>query len=200
MTEAMMFTIRHKMARFLNKPGILLIMSKYNQILTLNVGFIVHETVGYFREFDLEAPRIHLYPDLDLENFLGLVKVTRTAKGLLIQAKASAKVMSECVRCLNPFLLLLEIDFTDLYAFSPDSTDASGLLLPENGKIDLEPSIREEMLLSIPINPICSPNCKGLCPICGENLNTGEHIEHHEENPDSSLSILKSLLDEDAAS
>jgi len=175
-------------------------MSKYNQILTLNVGFIIHETVGYFRVFDLEAPEIHLHPDLDLKDFYGIVKVTRAAKGLLVQARARAKVMSECVRCLEPFLLPLEIDFTDLYAFSLDSADASGLLLPDNGKIDLEPSIREEMLLDIPINPICSPNCKGLCPICGENLNTGEHLEHHEENPDPRLSILKSLLDEDAAS
>jgi len=172
-------------------------MSKKNQILTLNVGFIVHETVGYFREFDLEAPRIHLHPDLDLEKFFGVVKVTRTAKGLLVQAKASAKLVSECVRCLESFLLPLEIDFTDLYAFSSDSADESELLLPENGKIDLEPSVREEMLLSIPINPICSPNCKGLCPICGENLNSGEHIEHQEEISDPRLSILKSLLDED---
>ena len=172
-------------------------MSKKNQFLQINVGFIVHETVGYNRKFFLESPAIHLHPDLDLEDFLGTVKVTRTAKGLLVQGNLSAKVNTECVRCLEKFFLPLTIDFTDLYAFSPNSTDDSGLLLPENGKIDLEPSIREEMLLAIPINPICSLDCRGLCPICGENLNEGKHTNHQEEIPDPRLSILQSLLDED---
>jgi uncharacterized protein len=173
-------------------------MSKNNQLLQINVGFIVHETVGYYREFLLESPAIYLHPDLGLEDFLGTVKVSRTAKGLLVQGNLSAKVNTECVRCLENFFLPLRIDFTDLYAFSPNSIDDSGLLLPENGKIDLEPSIREEMLLAIPINPICTPNCRGLCPICGENLNEGKHTNHQEEIPDSRLSILQSLLDKES--
>jgi uncharacterized protein len=172
-------------------------VSTNNDILRLNVGFIVHETVGYSRVFELDAPSIHLHPDLDLVNLLGEVKVTRTAKGLLLQAEISASVSADCSRCLNDFLLPLTIDFTELYAFSPNSTDESGLILPENGKIDLEPLIREEMLLAIPISPICQPDCKGLCPICGENLNEGSHIIHQEEAIDPRLSILKDLIDKD---
>ena len=172
-------------------------MSTNNDILRLNVGFIVHETVGYSRVFELDSPSIHLHPDLDLIDLLGEVKVTRTAKGLLLQAEFSASISAECVRCLKDFLLPLTISFTELYAFSPNSTDESGLILPENGKIDLEPLIREEMLLAIPINPICQPDCMGLCPICGENLNEGSHTIHKEESNDPRLSILKKLLDKD---
>jgi uncharacterized protein len=65
--------------------------------------------------------------------------------------------------------------------------------VPENGKIDLEPFIREEMILAIPIGPLCSEDCKGLCPICGEDLN--ESSCSHEELPvDPRLSVLKTLL------
>jgi uncharacterized protein len=57
----------------------------------------------------------------------------------------------------------------------------------------LEPLVREEMLLAIPINPICRADCKGLCPICGGNLN--ETLCSHEgEEVDPRLSILKTWL------
>jgi len=51
------------------------------------------------------------------------------------------------------------------------------LIMPEDGHIDIEPLVREYMVLEIPINPVCKPACKGLCPVCGEDLNqaTCEH-------------------------
>jgi uncharacterized protein len=104
-----------------------------------------------------------------------------------------AKVMTDCVRCLTLFPQQLEIDFTELYAFTPDSVTESGLFVPENGLLDLAPLVRDEMLLAIPISPVCSPECKGLCPICGENLNQTDH-SHNEEAIDPRLDVLKSLL------
>jgi uncharacterized protein len=142
-----------------------------SDLFRLNVGFIVHQTVGYSRDFPFEAPAVRLQPDLELSDLSGFVRVTRTAQGLLTQIKLQAKTQVECVRCLNEFSQLLDVDFTDLYAFTPDSVTQSGLLLPETGKIELGPVIREEMLLAIPISPICRSGCKGLCPVCGENLN-----------------------------
>ncbi len=155
-----------------------------HDVFRLNVGFIVHQTVGYTRDFPFELPEVRLHPDLELSDLTGVVRVTRTAQGLLVQIKMQAKTPVECVRCLNEFSQLLEIDFTDLYAFTPDSVTQSGLLLPETGKIDLGPVIREEMLLATPISPICKPGCKGLCPICGENLNE-THCNHEDEAIDS---------------
>ncbi len=111
-----------------------------------------------------------------------------------MQVKMSARTSSECVRCLDPFELPLEIDFTDLYAFSPNSVSESGLILPENSIIDLGPIVREEMLLAIPINPICKPDCKGLCPHCGENQNQVT-CNHLEEDIDPRLNALKALLE-----
>jgi uncharacterized protein len=155
-----------------------------SELLRINVGFIIHETVGYTRDFPIEIPAIHLPPDLDLKNLRGNVRVTRTAQALLVQAAMQAEVPGECVRCLIDFEQTLDIDFTDLYAFTRAAMTDSGLLIPENGKIDLAPIVREEMLLAMPISPVCKPDCKGLCPICGENLNEDPNHRHPEAEGD----------------
>jgi uncharacterized protein len=67
------------------------------------------------------------------------------------------------------------------------------LLLPEDSHIDLAPLIREFALLEIPISPICKPDCKGLCPVCGENLNETD-CGHRPESNDSPFAVLKDLL------
>jgi uncharacterized protein len=156
-----------------------LLVADFRNPLLLNVGFIIHETIGYSREFPFDFESIAIPPDTNLSNLSGLVRVTRTAQGLLVQVKMKACLPAECARCLTEFSQLLQIDFTDLYAFSLKSVTELGLILPENGRLDLAPIVRDEMLLAIPISPLCRPDCKGLCPICGENLNeiTGKH-EH----------------------
>jgi len=100
------------------------------------------------------------------------------------------------VRCLTAFLQPLKIDFAELFAFSPNSITDAELLLPENAQINLGPLVREYMLLEVPISPLCRLDCKGLCPVCGENLN--ETTCHHDDDAvDPRLSILKSLLDKE---
>lgn len=169
-------------------------MNDSRNLLRLNVGFIIHQTVGYSREFPFDVPSIRLLPDLDLLDFSGQVRVSRTAQGLLVQTAMHAAKTAECVRCLDEFIQPLQIDFTELYAFSASSVTDSGLLVPENGKLDLAPLVREEMLLAVPINPLCRPDCKGLCPVCGENLNSAAYDHGHDE-VDPPLGSLKSLLD-----
>jgi len=164
-----------------------------HDVLRLNVGFIIHQTVGYSRDFPFEIPSLQLPPDLLLNDFAGNVRVTRTAQGLLVQAKLQATIAAECVRCLTEFQQLLEVDFSDLYAFTQASMTESGLLLPEAGKLDLAPIVRDEMLLAVPISPLCRTTCKGLCPVCGENLNETT-CQHEEEDRESDLGELRSLI------
>jgi uncharacterized protein len=173
-----------------------LTVSNPRDLFRLNVGFIIHENVGYTRDFPFEVPAVYLPPDLKLKNLFGSVRVSRATQGLLVQVRLTADVLAECVRCLIEIYQPLEINFTELYAFNRDSVTESGLLAPENGKIDLEPFVREEMLLAIPISPLCKPSCMGLCPTCGANLN--ETIcDHQNEDVDPRLSILKTLLEKD---
>jgi uncharacterized protein len=130
--------------------------------------------------------------DLLLSSFKGTARFDRTPQGLLLQGKFEGKTELECVRCLDPFPQTLKWSITDLFAFDKRSVSESNLLVPDDGQIDLEPLLREYALLEVPINPVCKPECKGLCPVCGENLNETD-CGHH---PDSSspFSELKELL------
>ncbi len=129
-----------------------------------------------------------------MNNLCGSVRVTRTPQGILLQAEFKAQTTLECVRCLTEFQQSLDINFTELYAFSKRYVTDSGLLMPETGIIDLAPVMREYIVLEIPISPLCRPDCKGLCPICGNNLNEST-CNHEGESGDPRLASLKKLLD-----
>ena len=163
--------------------------------LRLNVGFIIKESIGYSRVFPFDYNQIHLKPDLDLENFFGNAEISRTPQGLLVQANLNAHFAAECVRCLTPLKVQLKTQFTELYALSQRHASESGLILPEDGHIDLTPLVREYIILEIPINPTCKPDCKGLCTVCGENLNERD-CGHRNEVVEPRFSALKKLLSE----
>jgi uncharacterized protein len=158
--------------------------------LRLNVGFIVHQTIGYIRDFDFNIPKIYLEDDLLIRDLSGVARITRTPQGLLCQVKVQAGTTCSCVRCLEDFDQSLAADFSELYAFNQRSISESGLILPDNGYIDLTPLVREFLLLEIPINPLCRTDCRGLCSECGANLNTAP-CEHQQSSGDSRLGVLE---------
>jgi uncharacterized protein len=161
----------------------------------LNVGFIVHQEVGYHHEFPFEYEQIQIADDLDLHQLQGTALVGRTPQGLILQGKFKAQTTLECMRCLISFDHPLQWEMTELYAFKSNSVSESGLLLPDDAHIDLGPLIREYALLEFPIKPICKPDCKGLCSVCGEDLNQGD-CGHRNDSEDSPFSALKDLLKE----
>jgi len=159
----------------------------------INVGFIIHEEVGAHYEFPLEFEKVRLEDDLELKDFKGLVEISRTPQGLLVQGKFSGAMTLECVRCLKEFSEPLVWKLTELYAFNEKSVSDSGLIIPEDAQIDLESLIREYALLEIPINPLHDPNCKGLCSLCGQDLNVAD-CGHRPEQDDSPFAALRDLL------
>ena len=169
-------------------------MSDLHSPLRLNVGFVVAQSAGFSRDFPFDLPQINIPPDLHLRSLTGVVKVTRTPQGILLQVTLKTYTDLDCVRCLTKFQQALNIEFTELYAFSQRYITDSGLLMPETGIIDLTPLLREYILLEIPISPLCRPDCKGLCPICGNNLNESS-CTHEDNSGDPRLASLKSLLD-----
>ena len=169
-------------------------MSDLHSPLRLNVGFVVAQSAGFSRDFPFDLPQINVPPDLHLSSLTGTVRANRTPQGILLQVAFQALIDLECVRCLTDFQQMLKIDFTELYAFSQRYVTDSGLLMPETGIIDLAPVLREYILLEIPISPLCRPDCKGLCPVCGNNLNEST-CTHDDDSGDPRLALLKSLLD-----
>jgi len=160
--------------------------------LRLNVGFLIKSPIGTRRDFNFDFEKMPLGEDLTVGNFTGRACFDRTQQGLLLQGEFGAAADLECVRCLDTFSQTLKWSFSDLYAFDKSNITDSGLLVPDDAHIDLEPLLREYALLEFPISPVCKPDCKGLCPVCGENLNQTE-CEHRPE-PDSPFAALKDLL------
>ncbi|OGN92494.1 MAG: hypothetical protein A2Z71_10315 [Chloroflexi bacterium RBG_13_50_21] len=172
-------------------------MSDPHSPLRLNVGFVVAQSAGFSRDIPFDLPQINIPPDLHLSGLIGIARVTRTPQGILLQVDCKALINLECVRCLTDFLQTLNINFTELYAFSQRYVTDSGLLMPETGIIDIAPVLREYILLEIPISPLCRPDCNGLCPICGNNLNEST-CNHEDDSGDPRLASLKSLLAKEA--
>jgi uncharacterized protein len=168
-------------------------MSNPRHPFRLNVGFIVHEEVGYTAQFHFEFDKLKLGDDLLLKEFSGVVDVGRTPQGLLFTGQFSATTPLECARCLKTFDQRLNWNMTELYAFTEKSVSESGLMVPEDAKIDLDPIIRDYALLEIPISPICQPDCRGLCPECGQDLNIRD-CGHRPQRDESPFSTLKNLL------
>jgi uncharacterized protein len=154
--------------------------------LRLNVGFLVKAPIGSSRDFHFDFPHIHLQPDMDLDDLAGVARIGRTPQGLLVQGNFKASAGAACVRCLTDFQQPLTTEFDELYAFTKRTMSESGLILPEDGNIDLEPIIREYFLIEMPISPLCKADCKGLCSVCGANLNE-EICEHQMHNSDATI-------------
>jgi uncharacterized protein len=159
----------------------------------INVGFIIHEEVGYSHEIPFEFEKVKL-DDLELKNLTGSVTIGRTPQGLIIQGQFSAETQLECVRCLKEFTYHLQWEITELYAFTKKSVSESELLVPDDAQIDLAPLIREYALLEIPIKPLHDPECKGLCIECGQDLNIKD-CGHSQDTDNSPFATLKDLLD-----
>ncbi len=158
----------------------------------INVGFIIHADIGFASEFPFEFDEVKL-EDLVLSQFSGAAQVGRTPQGLILTGAFEGNISLECVRCLKPYSQHLVWNFTELYSFSHKAVNETDLIIPEDAQIDLAEMLREYALLEVPINPICKPDCKGLCIECGQDLNLAD-CGHKQLEDDSPFSVLKKLL------
>ncbi|MBR2790177.1 MAG: DUF177 domain-containing protein [Eggerthellaceae bacterium] len=107
------------------------------------------------------------------------VDITNTGDALLLQGEAEVCGTTYCARCLEPVEVDLFGELEGYYLLDPDDVpeDMEGdefEVLPEDRKIDVAPLITAALLLDVPMIPLCSEDCKGICPTCGANLNEGE--------------------------
>lgn len=87
-----------------------------------------------------------------------------------LRAEAEATVVSRCSRCLESVETPVHATIDALYARQPDPEDPD--LYPFEGNlVELTDAVRDALLLELPLQFFCRPDCKGLCPVCGVNLN-----------------------------
>lgn len=98
--------------------------------------------------------------------------------GLLVRGRLEADVLLSCARCLQPMEQSLRTEVAELFV-DPAATLAAGDAEVEvgyeihDGTIDLDTLLRDALVPGAPYQPLCSPDCAGLCPSCGTNRNAG---------------------------
>jgi Predicted metal-binding, possibly nucleic acid-binding protein len=120
--------------------------------------------------------------------------ITNTGDYLLAEGGIKAELTLECSRCTEKFNYTAESHFEEKFSNSHDKMENDeDIIIFEGDSIDLTDVVIGNLLLSLPMKYICSENCKGLCPQCGKNINTGK-CDCKNEDLDPRLEVLKNFL------
>lgn len=163
--------------------------------LRFNLGFLLEASLGTSRTIELAYPTIQVATDLTLTPLTGAFVVTRTGEGIYVSGLLKSQLDITCVRCLENGQIEVSLQIDELFYYPPTTAPEGEFVVGEDGFIDLAPLVRELALLEIPIQPICKPDCRGLCVECGQNLNEGP-CGCQKERIDPRLAALRALLDE----
>lgn len=124
-------------------------------------------------------------------------------EGVLVQGPISATAVGQCSRCLRELTLPMHEQIAEL-VFYPERQDeliaegdeeAEDLPVVVDDAVDLEPLIRDALVLSMPLSPLCRPDCPGLCPECGERWDDLPD-DHKHEFLDPRFSALDALAEQ----
>lgn len=128
------------------------------------------------------------------------IRLEAVMEGVLVTGTASAGLDGECVRCLEPIHDEIEVDVQELFVYEEkdDETDDedSGTSRLEGDLLDLEPLLRDAVVLSLPFQPLCQDDCPGLCIECGARL-ADDPDHQHEEPIDPRWAALQGLTQDD---
>jgi len=120
--------------------------------------------------------------------------VTRASTGTVFQLRFGARLHGPCYRCLEDAVLDVPVNAREYQATNPGDDDELRTPYLADDNLDLEAWARDAIALELPEQILCRPDCKGLCPVCGKDLNVEPH-EHEEERVDPRWSALAELRD-----
>jgi uncharacterized protein len=184
-------------------------------MVSVNVSQLLLAGPGTVRQFDFSEP----FPDPAGELHLrgpvsGHARLTRTSEGILVHAEHVAHVALECARCLEEADVEIAGAFDEEFLPSTDirtglplqvpGEEDEQLLIDEHHEIDLDEVLRQDILTNLPLRPLCSAACPGLCETCGQRLDA-EHRPHADTeqedqgpvDPTSPFARLAVLLQDD---
>ncbi|GJF33731.1 hypothetical protein KNE206_64310 [Kitasatospora sp. NE20-6] len=134
------------------------------------------------------------------------LRLESVVEGVLVTGTAGTHVEGECSRCLEPVEDDLEVDFQELYYY-PESEERHRARMPvadvldeesdeetyrlEGDFFDLQPVLRDAVVLALPLQPVCQDDCLGLCSACGARLS--DDPDHHHEAADLRWAALQGL-------
>ncbi|WP_405684260.1 YceD family protein [Streptomyces sp. NBC_00057] len=134
------------------------------------------------------------------------LRLESVMEGVLVTGTARASVEGECVRCLEPLRQEVVADFQEMFSYpdaddrgrskaepADDAEDDEDRFFIEDGLFDLEPVLRDAVVLALPMQPVCRESCAGLCSECGIRLD--ENPGHHHDAVDIRWAALQGLAD-----
>ena len=122
------------------------------------------------------------------------LRVTRASSGTVLELAFDVSLEGPCFRCLQDAELVLQLRLREYEATKPESDDERTEYL-EDDRVDLSAWARDAIALALPDKILCRPDCAGLCPVCGKDLNVEPH-EHVEERTDPRWAVLNQLREE----
>jgi uncharacterized protein len=149
--------------------------------MLIDVNEIPREGLNIDQDFDFGSLDLVEEEAAFLEPVHSVVSVKKVVNEILVKGKLTTRLSFICSRCLRPFEYGVEAAF-DL-AYLPEELEEQKEALAEEdlGKffyyhqqLDLREIILEQLNLSLPLRPLCSEDCEGLCPVCGELVQHGQ--------------------------
>jgi uncharacterized protein len=135
--------------------------------------------------------------DLELD-----LRLEAVMEGVLVTGTVDGQAVGECVRCLDDVTEPLAVTMSELFVY-PERAAIAALDGDENDDLreldgdllDLEPALRDAVVLMLPFQPLCRPDCPGLCPLCGARL--ADDPGHSHETLDPRWAALSGLTGSD---
>lgn len=149
--------------------------------MLFNVSGLIREGIGATRVHEVEGTL--LTEGRAPERVSGRVELLRTKSGVLVRASLQVLESGVCSRCLKPLLQALPIEFEEEFQSTVDlrtgepvaqAPDTDAFLIDDRHLLDLTEAVRQYREAAEPMQPLCRPECRGLCPHCGADLNLGD--------------------------
>lgn len=152
-------------------------------MIAVNVAQLLRAPVGTSRSYEFQEDEPDLAGELALRSpIAGTIKLTRTSHGILADVRYTVDVEQECGRCLEPARSTIASEVSEEFLPStnivtglPETMDASPdePRVGPNHELDLTETIRQDIVVQQPLQPLCRADCPGLCPDCGRELQNG---------------------------
>ena len=174
---------------------------------SFNVAGLLREPPGVTRDVRLRDHYVSLGADVELAGPLDAdLRLQRTNRGILMRGAVRAPLRRTCARCTDSYVEDVSVDVSEEFLPSVDPTTGSPLAAIEGDEgaqhvdahheIAMDALLHDELALTEPMHPLCSPTCPGLCVECGERLDS-QHAAHVESEIDPRLAGLAALLRND---
>jgi uncharacterized protein len=143
-----------------------------NNDTVVNVAALLREQTGATRSYRFEIDRFPLDVDLEATSLSGDLQLTRLSDAILVSVSGNASVELQCQRCLRQFLLPVPVAFSEQFRIAYDVRRGTAIEsgvegiderpeISENHELDFSEPLRQEILVTLPMRPVCGPDCPG---------------------------------------